>query len=416
MHHRLATNFFTAITTLLLACTTPADEPTPEATSATTPEPTATASPTSELSTTPTPQPTESPATPTPTPTPTPDLTATVTGLFSDPRPRDPDAIVQLGPQPASPLPEHDRLSVVLYDTQLHTVRVFGPGRMGVFSPDSRHMAWEEWPQDRDEPATLHVIDLHTGDIRNLGLSRGVRRFEDDRHVRITAYYSLREQLLVDIYTRERKQIGDIAAYTPPSPSDRYGLTSTTEDSRRTFHIFDKAPGIRLFTIEARAASFASEHELVVLIDAGEGFANIFLLDLDTRVATFVATSAAEPFRFPKIPLIANASYVVWTPSYCNGSYYFNSGDSNSIERGNTTIYNRATGAITEFADSALWIAGFTPDGRLIDGGFGGTALIDPTTLTWDTVLPPGTGDVTWSPDYRYASRGEPSGHGGPCN
>lgn len=387
---RISLALATLLAATLFACTTPFDKPTPRAT------PIATTTATNAA----TPQPT----------------TAPVTGLFSDPRPRDPDTVIQLGPPPDSTLPEHDRLSVVLYDTELDTVRVFGPGRSGVFSPDSRHMAWEEWPEDRDEPATLRVIDLHTGDTRELGLSRGVRRFEDDRYVRITAYYSLRAQLLVDIYTRERKQIGDIDAYAPPSPSDRFGLTSTTEDSRTTFHIFDKAPGIRLFTLEALTASFASEHELVVLVGAGEGLANIFLIDLDTRVATFVATSAAEPFRFPTIPLVANDNYVVWTPSYCNGSYYFNSGDSNSIERGNTTIYDRATGTITELSDTAFWIAGFTPDGRLIDGGFGGTALIDPTSLTWDTVLPPGTGDVTWSPDYRYASRGEPSGHDGPCN
>ena len=60
-------------------------------------------------------------------------------------------------------------------------------------------------------------------------------------------------------------------------------------------------------------------------------------------------------------------------------------------------------------------IVEFTPDGHMIDGIFGGNALIDPATLTWDVVPPGGSTDVSWSPDYRYASRGEQPGHGGYC-
>lgn len=410
----LATFLLTAI--LLGACTTPADEPTPEAT----PTATTTASPTPSPTSPPTEQPT---ATPTATPTPQP----TITGLFSDPRPRDPDTVVQLGPRPASTLPDHDRLSVVLYDTQLNTIRVFGHGSWGVFSPDSRYMAWQEWAEDRDEPATLRAIDLQTGEIRELGLSRYLRHFEDERHVQITAPDSLRDQLLVDVITGERKPIGSIAGYVSPSPSDHYGLTSTHSDSgTTTFHIFDKAPGIRLFALEAIHGAFASAHELVALIDAGEGVANIFLINLDTRAATFVATTLTEPFAFSTIPLVANSDYVVWTPNFCDIDVYAtlpaDGRDSNlerrpgsSPQRGNTTIYNRHTDTVTELSDASFWIATITPDGRLVEGGFGGTALIDPTTLTWDVTLPPGTGDVNWSPDYRYASRGEPSGHGGVC-
>ena len=411
----VATLLLTAI--LLGACTTPADEPTPEAT------------PTSTTTTSPTPSPTSPPTEqqpPAPTPTSDPAPALTITGLFSDPRPRDPDTVAQLVPRPASTLPEHDSHSVVLYDTQLNTTRVFGPGQMGVFSPDSRYLVWQEWPEDRDEPATLRVINLQTGDIRGLGTRRGVRRFEDERHVEISAPHSLLVQLLVDVVTGERKPINSTDEKSTPNPSGRYRLEVLHDRDARLLIVSDPATALTVLRVDALHGSFASDHELVALIDAGEGIANIFLINLDTRAATFVATAPTEPFAFSSIPLAANSDYVVWTPNFCDINVYAtlpadgrgSNGErrpGSSPQRGNTTIYNRHTDTVTELSDASFWIATITPDGRLVDGGFGGDALIDPRTLTWDIVLPPGTTDVNWSPDYRYASRGEQIGHGGLC-
>ena len=66
-------------------------------------------------------------------------------------------------------------------------------------------------------------------------------------------------------------------------------------------------------------------------------------------------------------------------------------------------------------SDTRLIVVEFTPDGRMVDGIFGGLSLFDPATFAWDVVLPTGSTDVNWSADYRFASRGEQPGHGGYC-
>jgi hypothetical protein len=84
-----------------------------------------------------------------------------------------------------------------------------------------------------------------------------------------------------------------------------------------------------------------------------------------------------------------------------------------------TRVLDRRTGAVTEL-DQSLWVT-MTPGGLIGAGEFGPSDLIDPRTLQYVAVLPPQarqTGpaiDVTWSPDYKWASRGEPRGHGGLC-
>jgi hypothetical protein len=109
-------------------------------------------------------------STATSTATPTLVASAPIVGLFREPRfEEQPDARVELGPRPPLVFPEHDGLSTVLYDTENGTVRDLGFGKMGVFRPDNRYMAWTAFASDRNEPSTLWVIKIESGVISDLG-------------------------------------------------------------------------------------------------------------------------------------------------------------------------------------------------------------------------------------------------------
>ena len=98
--------------------------------------------------------------------------------------------------------------------------------------------------------------------------------------------------------------------------------------------------------------------------------------------------------------LLADEGHVIWYQEYCAATV------------SPTVIYSRSTGtAISVGLGSAMAL---TPGGQLTYGGFGGTALIDPATLSVTSVIPNG-GVVVWSGDYRYAAHGFAGGHGGAC-
>lgn len=135
---------------------------------------------------------------------------------------------------------------------------------------------------------------------------------------------------------------------------------------------------------------------------AVQGTTNIFIVNLTTGEATFVATASfnARTGAWPmKWPLVANADFVAWTESYCGEP------------RGLTRIYNRATGQITELNVSE-WL--YLADGRLGIGENGATAIIDPLTFEYTAVLPELSGP-TWSKDLRYAAVGQSFGRGSVC-
>ena len=150
-----------------------------------------------------------------------------------------------------------------------------------------------------------------------------------------------------------------------------------------------------LAKLEAQSSSPGSQ----VAVD---GTTNIFLVDLTTGKATFVATASynAVTGQWPmNWPLVANKDYVAWTESYC--------GD----PAGKTRLYDRATGTITEL-NTSDWLA--LADGRLGLGEQGATAIIDPATLQYLSVLPEVAG-VSWSPDLRYAAVGQGFGRSSVC-
>jgi len=131
---------------------------------------------------------------------------------------------------------------------------------------------------------------------------------------------------------------------------------------------------------------------------------NIFIVKVTTGQAQFIATSRFSP---PSWPLGASADFVVWTEGYCGAA------------QGKTRVYDRRGGIVTEL-DQSLWVT-MTPGGLIGAGEFGPAALIDPRSLQYVAVLPSKAGqtgpavDVSWSPDFKYASRGQAFGHGGYC-
>ena len=58
-------------------------------------------------------------------------------------------------------------------------------------------------------------------------------------------------------------------------------------------------------------------------------------------------------------------------------------------------VYDRASRTTTELSDSRLVVVEFTPEGRMVDGIFGGLSLFDPVALAWDFVLAGGSTGVT---------------------
>jgi hypothetical protein len=136
------------------------------------------------------------------------------------------------------------------------------------------------------------------------------------------------------------------------------------------------------------------------------GTANIFIVDIESGKAEFVATasfSATTAYSWPQNwPLIANETHIVWTGSYCSQE-----------NPANTQIYDRATGQVTEL-DASLWV-GFTATGDLGVDPFGPRAILDIETLQWNIVLPESVTDVGESPDGRYLIVGGVLGHGGLC-
>jgi hypothetical protein len=110
----------------------------------------------------------------------------------------------------------------------------------------------------------------------------------------------------------------------------------------------------------------------------------------------FIATS---PSRFPVWPLGADERYVVWSDEYC--------------DNGRGRIYDRQTKKLIE-ADVPLWPV-VTRRGLLLEGIFGGNAVIDLARFQYRTALPANVFDTAWSSDLRYASAGQAGGHGGVC-
>ena len=346
------------------------------------------------------------------TPIPTPPAgSISVIGLFSEPRATQPDEVRSLGPKP-SLFQSWDGVSTILYDTETGTEVNLGRGSLGAFSPDSAKMVWVERPTAL-EGGEAWLIDLTTMEKRALGPAR-LALFVDEDRVGITKPRSNSGEI-IDLRTGERREVDSIprppaaeGVTTPDGYVLRREYRSESPYPRSEFSLEDSTTGGVLLRFEAYQAVPAGRGALAVAtvpVEAGPpdalgyqpGTTNIFLVDVGTGEASFIATSRYSP---PNWPLAANSDYVMWTDSYCGQP------------AGKTRLHERSTGRIIEL-DATLW-GQFTPGGLIVAGAFGGQELIDPKTLDYRAVIP-AQGDTSWSPDYRYASIGQFGGHGGLC-
>lgn len=341
------------------------------------------------------PKPTPTPR-PEPTPFPTPFGTADeVSGLDPVTETTTADSVVPLG-QYESPFEPWDRESTVLYDLEHGTTTNLGTGTLGVFSPDSRFMAWTaDWERAR-------VIELATGRRWDLGPAQYV--WWQDADTINTDQPSSNRVVSIDVLTGERRE-GQRPGEQGLLVEGGYRLLRRGGGGvESTNYVVVREDGQRVRYFDALTAVAAGPGEVAVATTPVDGITSIYLMDIESGEVTFVATSSFGEWNWP---IAASADYIAWTDAYC--------GD----PAGRTRILNRTTGLITEL-DATLWVDGFTPDGMLAVGEFGPDALIDPVTGEIKAALPGwtpehGPADSTWSPNYRYGSLGQFGGHGGLC-
>lgn len=347
---------------------------------------------------------------PTPVPTATPPAGAKpVVGLFDAPRASEPHETVALGTPPAA-FPPWDGVSTTLYDMDGLSSVGLGPGGLGSFSPDETRMVWVSGDHAL-AGGEAWLLDLRSMERTRLGAAR-LAFFLDDQRIAITAPGGNETEIL-NLERGERTPAPFIAP-GPPSGDQRTpeGYLLRRRDSPRfdrgLYTLEDPTTGATLLYFEAYKAVPAGPGVLAVAtvprpddpsapLWQRTGTVNVFLVDIATGKATFVATSH---YADPNWPLDANERYVMWTEGYC------------AVPQGKTRLYDRATSRLIEL-DASLW-ATFTPKGLIADGAFGPKAFIDPETWQYRAVIR-GAGDTSASASYRYVTAGQWGGHGGLC-
>ena len=340
-------------------------------------------------------------ATPTHTPT-----SIAVTGLFSEARPTVPDTFVELDPQPVSQFEPWDGVSTMLYDRVSGDATNLGQGNFGRFSRGGGWMGWTAGPPYDYEQKEAWVIELSTLERRSLGPGSFIR-FLSETEVLIQVGTSGQDDFaVVDLIANERTFLDRQPAQGQPDPDDGLAFIKTTLDQ---VNGVENSDGEVLLEFEVFRAVVAGPEDIAVMTVPANDNINIFLISVETGRATFVASSPIT--RIANHPFAANEDFITWTDDYRNFT-----------APGQTRVYNRRDGTITEL-DDRLWVS-FTSDGLIASGTFGAKALIDPETFEYVFVLPdlvPGfegessASDVSWSPDDLYASRGFAGGHGGLC-
>ncbi len=293
----------------------------------------------------------------------------------------------------------------MLYDVVAGTELNLGAGSLGHFSPDGTKMAWIANPQPPFGDGQAMLIEIATGAKRDLGPG-GVVGFVDDNHVGVwrpaVAGSGTRVSESIDLTTGAvAPTVGCFPQCHILSTPEGYlildkdaGVTSVTDPTtnrvvlRFTASNVEPAGGksVLVATTMTDHQRDANGREL--------GTTNLFLVDIATGRATFVATTTYDT------TYAANDAYVAWTDGLC------------ALDGSHTRIFNRTKGTITEL-DTPL-APSFTPDGLILDGFFGGSALIDPATPQYIAAIP-SRGDSSWSRDYHHASLGQFGGHDGPC-
>jgi len=338
-----------------------------------------------------------------------------ITELFTGPRQREPDDVRALGLARLTYDP-WDGESTVLYDTATGEELNLGQGTFGRFSADGLWMAWTAGPPYDFTQHEAWVINLATRERRRLSPGNFLH-FVDGATAAVQ--FAMEQFEVVDLGTGRRTLVEQAPPAARPPPevdNEPYELRRVMDDNtppyvRNGYSVSDWASGDVLFEFVALSADYAGPGELVVAAPPEGAWSNIFIVEVATGQATFIASGRLHYEKGQAFPITANEKYVLWTDDGC--AY---------PDTGNTQIFYRESGLLTEI-DASLW-AWLTDDGLIAAGAFGPHQLIDPDTLERLVVVPDidpnaqveSSGpDIGWSPDRRYFSRGFAGGHGGYC-
>lgn len=366
---------------------------------------------------TPTPAPTDTPATATLAPTPTPTQTPTAPRhivLDTSPKQQPPEVTRAIGPPPSSTFPPWDGKSTVIYDNQTGKALDLGPGSQPAsFSPDGTKAAWAAGGKFA-EGTEVFVVDLPSGQPRSLGPG-WMAQFIDNATIVMLSVGGY-ERTIVDVVSGARRPYAGEpfpASLLRPAARTSEGFAvepaNPDRDSQvRTYTVRDAGSGSVLLTFDAASVTPAGKGELAAAAPPVDGQSNVYLIDIRSGAATYVASARPDVVNWP---FSATADSVLWVDGYC------------VLPRGQTTLFDRKSGQLVRFdtggsSGTDRWML-LTPGGLLAAGSFGATVLIDPATATFKVVIPGRpdgwAGDVSWSADYRYASHGPYGGHGGIC-
>jgi DNA-binding beta-propeller fold protein YncE len=370
-------------------------------------------------------------------------------GLSSEPQGANVISRNVLNP-PASPFSAWDGASVVLYDTQ--TDRETKMGRGGVAHPafGGNYFVYVS-------DAEVWLVDLATMQRQSLGPGY-VAYFLGDAHVVVNPGDN--NFVVIEIATGNRVPVGELkdpllksmaqnrwgGAFRARWVDGRYAVRLAQDPAQacsqagagrdlcearaaEEWIVEDVTTGQVLYMFRANKVEPAGPGEVVVATTPAcrghdnalvecyevlakleqespeafiEGVSNIYIVNLESGEASFVASAAynASARSWPmNWPLVADASFVAWTESYCGQP------------AGRTRVFDRTTAQLTELNVSA-WLS--LRNGELGFGEFGATAVFNPRTFQYTTVLPDLT-DVSWSADMRWAAVGAAFGHGGLC-
>ena len=355
-----------------------------------------------------------------------PTATATAIGprqIVLDPsaKPQPPEVTGILGQPPASVFPAWNGKSVVVYDVQTGKAIDLGPGTQPAsFSPDETKATWASGGEFANG-TEVFVADLPSGQKRSLGPGR-FAQFYDNTHVLVSAIGS-NDSTLVDVASGSGKPFsGDRPRPFNPDHSSAPAGYSIKPDGYtgpevRSYALRNGA-GVTVLTFDAVAVSAAGPGELAVVAPPANGRSNIYLLEIATGKATFVATALPGKDNFP---FSASAESILWTDNYCGPA------TSARTPAGPISLFDRKTGNLARIDPSSVANPGtdirgvrLTPSGLIAAGSFGAKYLIDPATLEYKAVIPGRPdgygGDVSWSSGFRYASHGPYGGHGGLCS
>jgi hypothetical protein len=259
------------------------------------------------------------------------------------------------------------------------------------------------WVRITPAPAgDVRVLELTTGEQRRLGTGVDSAPWIDDETV-LSVNSTATARIAIDVTTGTARTAPIFVPASEPFTSEVRGafqLVLLSDGLPARYELRDRPSGSMLLRFEAEAAGLAGDGELVLATPASgaELDTNIFLVDVESATATFVASTQLG--SRPLIVLSATDGFIARSHRFCTAD-------------ATIQVFDRSRSTILEVVGVG-W-AELTPTNDLAIGEFGARSIVDLETGEFTTVLPGDQNEVNWSPDDRYASVGAQLEHGSRC-